>query len=194
VPPRFYLTGVPGVGKSSTAHHPLIPEARLRAIEFGDTMVQVGLETGRLHGYADLQDIDLALRLELQSLAVEQILDHTRTMPAVITGHMLVDSPQGFVPGFLQDTMAHLNVSAIVVLVAEPEDIILRRRAFPEDKQARLDSNLRRISLFQRLTEAAAVHYALQYGCSVEILHNRQGRHDETVSSFLQLIRAQAPI
>lgn len=182
------IAGVPGVGKTSLANHVLIPHDQVQTATFGQYMYRAGRSLGHVSSYEDLERITLDIRARLQAEAVRLIGEDSTALPIVIEGHLVVDSPSGFVPGLPAACVDELHLAAIVVLYAQPDEVVRRRQA-QADKYRPLSNDPERITRHDELTQAAAAHYSLQRGISLEFLRNPQNELDATAKTFVSYLK-----
>lgn len=192
--PRIMVTGVPGVGKTTICKNPRVGDYGLLVQTFGELMLLQGREQNLIHNSSDLAKISLEIRQKLQSSAVDRILHDAQSLPIVIDGHLLVDTPTGFVPGLPHQCVYNLDLTAIIILTAPATDIVLRREN-NRAKYERLNGSggPERIELHQDLLIKASLQYALLSGASLECIPNRQDEIEGTVEALISLLGKLIP-
>jgi adenylate kinase len=190
---RIMVTGVPGVGKSSICRHVSMPESII-PLEFGRLMLRLGKEKGLIQRYEELEALDLALRSELQAAVVEQVLRESSMGTVLIDGHLVVDSAEGFVPGFPADQLSRIRLDAIMILTAPANDIVKRRIRRRGGDSAEVDTRRDRITLHESLATQAALFYALQGESILDVIENAEGELDKTVDQVIAKMAGIVPL
>jgi len=182
--PIIMVTGIPGVGKTTISKNPLVGDIGVLVQTFGELMLFKGKELGLVQTGAELAKIPLHIRQKLQMMAAERILNDAKSMPVVIDGHLLVDTPTGFVPGLPYECVTSLGLSAIIILTAPASDILSRR----ENNKAKYQlmngrSGIDRIAFHEELLVKASLQYAILSGDKIE----------DTVKSLIMLLGKLIP-
>jgi adenylate kinase len=192
--PIIMVTGIPGVGKTTISKNPLVGDIGVLVQTFGELMLFKGKELGLVQTGAELAKIPLHIRQKLQMMAAERILNDAKSMPVVIDGHLLVDTPTGFVPGLPYECVTSLGLSAIIILTAPASDILSRR----ENNKAKYQlmngrSGIDRIAFHEELLVKASLQYAILSGASLECIPNDQDKIEDTVKSLIMLLGKLIP-
>lgn len=184
-PSRIMITGVPGVGKTTVSQHRVIADMGVTVRNYGNLMLSLGKQKGILSDFKDLETLTLDQRAELQTDAARKIAEDTTAIAVAIDGHLIVDTPSGFVPGLPLDCVSTLNLTSIVMLWSDPEDIVTRRSNHM-NKYSMLKrwSDEARIKTHQQIVFQVSLQYSLLSQASFEILDNLQDRVDKTVKEF----------
>jgi adenylate kinase len=184
-PSRIMLTGVPGVGKTTVSQHPLIADMGVTVRNYGQLMFSLGKQKGIISVFKDLEGLTIEQRAELQADAARKIAEDTSAIAIAIDGHLIVDTPSGFVPGLPLDCVSTLNLTSIVLLWAKPKDIVTRRNN-NVDKYSMLKrwSDDERIDIHQKVVFQISLQYSLLSQASFDVLDNSQDELDKTVKGF----------
>lgn len=190
------VTGIPGVGKT-TVLKILSEEAKIRGIRakianFGDYMLEEGLRTGLVENRDQLRRLPYRNQLGLQKLAAKRIISEAElelgdSGVLFVDTHCLVKTPVGYLPGLPRHVVEELNPDLIVVVEADPKEIISRR----ERDSARQRKDFGReneVVEMMSMARAAAIATATITASSVFVVTNPEGRPRETAVKILELI------
>ncbi len=192
------VTGVPGVGKT-TVLNKLKEEASRRGIKililnFGDYMLKTAVEKGLVENRDQLRRLPHRKQLELQRDAARSIIRDALkelgdTGVLIVDTHSVVKTTAGYWPGLPEHVIKELNPDSIVLIEAEPNEIIERQLAdktrYRKDILEGGEEAIREMLLMAR---TAAMASATLTASSVFIARNPQGRIEEAVESILSLI------
>lgn len=183
---RYFLTGVPAVGKTTTGKSGELEDA-CSYRSFGDTMLQQGRQSNVIKQREDLERLAPAQRQALQEESSRVLLNLSRGGPVLIDGHVVVDTEGGFMAGLPFHCISLMRLTGIIVLTATPQEVIDRRTRLGT-KYARTRNSLSRIELHQQLTLTAAWSFAQTLGATLEVIENRDGQQDATAKSVRDFI------
>jgi len=177
------VAGVPGVGKTS-----VLEEASKRlgmnVVVFGTVMFEIAKERGLVQHRDEIRKLPSEVQRELQEEAAERI----RKMENVIVDtHMLIKTPAGFLPGLPFSVLQKLSPSKIVLIEADPQEI-LRRRLKDATRVRDMESEAD-IRDHQMLNRMAAIVYGILSGAFVAIVHNKDGMLEKAVEDVVRIIK-----
>ena len=188
---RIMLTGVPAVGKTTIATHPLLDDV-IERVTFGKIMEELGLRKKIIKAPGDLPALGLSDRSRLQKLAVEVVLKKSEVASVLIDGHLTVESTAGLVPGLPYECVSSLKLTAIVVLTAMPQEILKRRENDPP-KYVSYRNDEARVKFHQETLLAGAWTYAMLSGAAFDAVQNPHDRQPETASMLKDLLARLMP-
>ncbi|NPA86849.1 MAG: adenylate kinase [Candidatus Diapherotrites archaeon] len=179
------VVGVPGSGKSTVIAEAL-KEISIPVVNYGDVFLEVARKK---YGIEDRDELRRRLTAEeykeLHREAAKKVLEMARE-PIVLDTHALVVVKTGFMPGFPKFVLDMLPISLIVIIEASPEEVLARRKRDARRRGGGLEDN---VSLHQELNRAAAVHYAIEKGASVYIIHNKEGEQARSGRELAEVLR-----
>jgi adenylate kinase len=185
--PRVFVTGVPGVGKTSLVRHPLISHSEFEVAAFSSLMLMAGREAGLLSRVEDLERVDRDTRERLQREAVRTIDQQLSSSAVLIDGHLLVQGREGLLSGVPSNEMRNLRLSHIVVLIADPREILARssRGSTPHDI---VHNDSHSIARLQQLVLDAALYHSLALDVALHVVENPHSKLDETAMKLRHLL------
>ena len=185
------LTGIPGSGKTTVTRKAIEKlEARghrLRMVTYSDIMLDEALKRGLVQVRDEIRKLAPQEQRELQSIAARLIADMATTSLVVDT-HATMRTPKGYLPGLPTWVLDELKPDIILVVEADPEEIIRRRNT---DKSRNRDvQDERGIREHQEINRAICMAYAAHTGATVKILQNPDGKLSEAVQELMVTLQA----
>ena len=163
-------TGIPGAGVSTVIK---ASGVKFTYLNFGDVMFKMGKERGYVKARDEIRKLKIAAQKEMQLLAAVEIQETEGTLKLVDT-HCTIKTPEGFYPGFPTAVLERLNPRAIIIVEAEPKDVLKRRN---KDKTRKRDTDtLEQIAEHQLMNRMAAMSYASSLGIPILIVENEQNK------------------
>jgi len=180
------FTGVPGVGTST-----IIKTMQKRGkipftfINFGDIMLNLGTSKGYVKDRDHIRKLPVRRQKELQLLSAVDIQERSSELYLVDT-HCTVKTPDGYLPGFPKAVLDQLSPDAIIVVEANPKEVLERRSL---DKARKRDEDTEeKISEHQAINRMAAITYATFVGAPVLMIQNPHGKLDETATTVERVL------
>lgn len=164
----YLVAGLSGVGKSSVVEYALKKSPGIRRVNFGDAILREATERNLVKNRDELRFLDLDVQRVLQVNAARRI--GKMEGKVVVDTHLTIPTPDGYVPGIPLDILIELKPKRIVILEADPGDILKRR--ILDKGRARVDENLEQIEQHFDFDRAAAIAMAIQVGSPVKIIRN----------------------
>ena len=170
------VTGVPGVGKSSIVNR-IQEKYDVECLNFGDVLFDL-VQEKKLEGIEHVdqmrQKLDINTCHQLQ-LEVAGRLNEKRNGHLVVTSHLSISTPNGFMPGFPESIIDVLGPCLIVLVEAPAEEIRARRQADKSDRVrgGDLETN---IDFQQQLNRSLAASYAYKTSQFTLPIANKQGK------------------
>lgn len=164
------VTGIPGVGASRVcqqARRELGDEFTL--VNFGDVMLEEGLEVGLVDSRGDLASLSMADQRMLQRRASEQIARRPDDETLIINTHIVIRTDYGFIEGMPEAVLSDIDPTAFVVVDTSVETIQQRREGSERDY---IDETASSLSFHRNLQNAAAFNYAAAANAPVRQIAN----------------------
>jgi adenylate kinase len=98
--------------------------------------------------------------------------------------HCTVRTPRGYLPGLPKWVLETLKPKQIILVEADPEEIL--RRRISDESRKREKSPLEDIEEHQEMNRKVAMVYSTLTGAIVTIIKNHDNRLDEAVENFVK--------
>ena len=124
---------------------------------------------------------------EIQRAAAERIAEMAELKLVLLDTHCSVKKPEGYLPGLPRWVLESLKPESIVLIEAEPEEVVARRT---RDVSRRRDEELlAEVAEHQQLNRAIAMAYAALVGATVKIVKNRNGKLSDAIKDMMDALR-----
>ncbi|MDI9644480.1 MAG: adenylate kinase [Candidatus Verstraetearchaeota archaeon] len=184
------VTGVPGVGKTTVLKGALelcrAAGRNVSLLNYGNVMFEEASRRGLVKARDEMRRLPVRTQVELQLRASELIRQAEGDV--ILDTHMFINTPDGYMPGIPSWVASSLKPDAVVLLEADPEEIS-RRRKKDEGVRMREADAPERINEHQMMGRAGAAAISVQTGCTVLVVHNREGGHMEAAEAIAALFK-----
>jgi len=185
------VTGIPGVGKSTVIAGALeklkVEGLVYELVNYGDVMLEMMKERMGITDRDEMRRIPFEPYREIQRAAAERIAEMAELKPVLLDTHCSVKKPEGYLPGLPRWVLESLKPESIVLIEAEPEEVVARRT---KDVSRRRDEELlAEVAEHQQLNRAIAMAYAALVGATVRIVKNRNGKLSEAIRDMVDALR-----
>jgi adenylate kinase len=184
------VTGVPGVGKSTVVAGAL---EKLKArgivydlVNYGDVMLELMRERIGITDRDEMRRIPSEPYREIQRAAAERIAEMAELKSVLVDTHCLVKKPEGYLPGLPRWALESLGPESIVLIEAEPEEVVARRTS--DVSRHRDEELLAEVEEHQHLSRAIAMAYAALVGATVKIVKNSNGKLSEAINNMVNAL------
>ncbi|QAU11686.1 adenylate kinase [Halorubrum sp. BOL3-1] len=164
------VSGVNGVGLSSVC------QAVRRGlgegytlINFGDVMLEQAATMGITTERSELGSLSQTQTRRLQRRAGEFVADEAASADVLLSTHLAVETQVGYVQGLPAEVLHDVSPASFVLVEAEPETILERRRGGDRDLRGVTE---RKVSFEQDLNRSAALQYARDQDVPVRFIEN----------------------
>ncbi|MCA1819277.1 MAG: adenylate kinase, partial [Halobacteriales archaeon] len=160
------VTGIPGVGKT-TVMEAAAKSRGLRIVVYGTVMFEAAAAAGLVQSRDDMRRLPPAKQKEIQREAATRIAG----MGAVVVDtHCSIKTPSGYLPGLPAWVLDALQPSAVVLVEADPNEILRRRQA--DATRKRDEDTLAAVVEHQEYNRRFAAAYATLTGATVHTVLN----------------------
>lgn len=188
------VLGPQGVGKTAVvrrAQEVLEKDfkQKFEIINFGDILQEiVGGDRDEFRRTARLKEFGKVQ--EKTADRISKMIEDDKSI--FLTSHALLWRKAGFVPGFPISVLAKLKPNSIVLIMADPADVISRKLkdelSGKEGKRTRDRVSAENIGREANAEELISYSYAMYTGAPVKTIINKEGRLDEAVAKLVEAV------
>lgn len=176
------VMGVPGAGKTTVLQG---LKGNVRILNYGTLMFEVAKDRYGLAHRDEIRKLTVDKQRHVQKEVAEK-LAHERGM-VVLDTHCSVKTPKGYLPGLPFDLLAKLDVDAVVLITAKPEEIFKRRQNDPSRVRGD-DTTLESLQEHDSINKALLAIYAAHRGCPAKIIYNAEGQSEKASAELQKII------
>jgi adenylate kinase len=177
------VTGIPGVGKT-TVMQKAAEGMDIKFVTFGTVMIDIAKELGLAKDRDEMRNLTLDQQKQLQIKTAEKV---GKMKNVILDTHCTVKTPKGYMPGLPEWVLRKLNLTAIVIVEADPQEIFNRRAK--DMTRNRDPDSVEKIAEHQMMNRAAAMAYATLTGATVKIVVNHDNALDAAVKEAEPVIQ-----
>lgn len=179
------VTGLPGAGKTTVLNE--VQKKGYKVVSFGTVMFELAKEKYNIENRDELRSkLTYAQQKELQIKTAERI---AKGDADIVDTHCSVKTPRGYLPGLPLYVLEKIPAKIIVLIVATPEEILARRRK--DTTRERDKESIRDIEYQDFMNKAFLASYATIKGIPAKIVHNEEGKIEETANKIVKLIKEE---
>jgi len=176
--------GLAGVGKTTVLnalYQRLVSEGKkFKVFVFGSVMLEEAMKSG-IKDRDEMRKLPFEMQKELQERAAMRMVDESTVF---IDTHYMIPTSYGYLPGLPAHVLNALRPTHLVLLLAEPREIIRRRMNDPTRKREMVnESDIEHEILISRIMMGAAS--AITGAMMVEV-YNRENMLDQTVEELIK--------
>jgi adenylate kinase len=178
----YVVAGVPGAGKSTLTR--LVSEKsgkKIQVVNFGDEMKRLAVKRGLVKNKEELRKLPPEVQEEIQRSIAEEIAGRGYRIDTIVETDCSIKTPNGYLPGFPIWVLEKLNPAMIIILEAEPDEILVRRALHPDQYELEY---VAAIDEHQRMNRVLALTYAIISGATVKIIQNRDNMLDRAIGEL----------
>jgi adenylate kinase len=181
------VTGTPGAGKTTVLNGALERLKGFEIVNYGDEMLKVAEMERIVENRDEMRKLNPEIQKKIQKLAAKSIAEKAKNAPTIVDTHCCIKTPKGYLPGLPKWVIEELNPSQIILVEADPEEIIMRR--VEDTTRVRDEEHLADVEEHQLMNRATAMAYAVYTGATVKIIKNHNNKLDEAVKDMEEALR-----
>jgi adenylate kinase len=188
---RIVVVGIPGVGKSTVVAKVvelLISNGRtVKVVNYGTIMLEEAAKSHNVESRDQIRKLSIEAQKRLQVHAASQISRMGGEIVIVDT-HLFISTTEGFWPGIPMDVLHALKPTNLILVSANPEEILGRRQ---KDVTRSRDRSTKE-TVEKEIVAATSLLYASAViaGCPALMVENHDGAVDDAALSIIVAISA----
>ncbi|MEZ0289864.1 MAG: adenylate kinase, partial [Sulfolobales archaeon] len=170
---------------------------RVLVLNYGDFIYQELSERGLVKSRDELRKLSIRTQLHHQANAAKRMIEYAKTVfrecvgreVLLIDTHLFIKTPAGLWPGLPYHVLTELMPDMIVLVEADPSEIIERQRR--DKTRYREDyADPRFVEELLELNRREALVVATLTGSVVRVIRNEEGRAEEAARDLVESILA----
>jgi adenylate kinase len=180
------VTGTPGAGKTTVLKGVLKKIKGFDVVNYGDEMFKVARDEKIVAHRDEIRKLHPNLQRKIQKAAAKRIAEKSKIKPIIVDTHCSIKTRKGYLPGLPKWVIQDLSPGMIILIEAEPSEIMERRKK--DVGRKRDEEYFSEIEEHQALNRAVAMAYAFYSGATVKIIKNRNGKLDDAIKEMETLL------
>ncbi len=176
------VTGIPGVGKT-TVMAAAAKARSMKVVVYGSVMFEVAQKKGLVKSRDEMRRLPADTQKAIQKKAGAAI---AKMGNVIVDTHCSIKTPTGYLPGLPAWVLEALQPSSIVLVEAQPKEILRRRKN--DSSRKRDDDTLETIGEHQEYNRRFAAAYATLTGATVHTVHNQDGKVEAAIQQILPVV------
>ena len=177
------VAGIPGAGKT-TVMNEVLKKREYKVVNYGDEIFKIAKERRLVEHRDELRKLPYEMQREMQIEAAKRI---AKLGNAIVDTHCTIKTPFGYLPGLPYDVLSILKPSRIILIEANPEEIMERRKKDAEIR-VRDEESIESMEEHQLMNRIAGMSYAVLTGATLKIIKNRQGRLEAAAEEMIKAL------
>lgn len=176
------VMGLPGAGKSSVLSG--AEGTGYSFLNYGTLMFEIAKERFGISHRDEMRRLPVGQQKQVQEAVAARL--SSEKGKAVLDTHCSVKTSRGYLPGLPFSLLEKLQVDAVVLLTANPEEILGRRKS--DETRARDPESLESIMEHDLMNKSLLAAYAAHRGCPARIIYNHDGKLEDAVRQLRELL------
>lgn len=185
---RVVVVGIPGVGKttviSRTAEILNQRGTQTAVVVFGTMMFEEATKLG-INNRDEMRRQSIEVQRQMQNLAARRIADLKDNIVIVDT-HLFINTNEGYYPGLPLHLLEVIKPTNIVMVAADPEEIVNRRRI--DETRDRDIESAEDIQYQLDISKVMVATCSVLTGCPFIIIMNSNNKINETASNIVKAL------
>lgn len=185
---RVVVVGIPGVGKttviSRTAEILNQRGTQTAVVVFGTMMFEEATKLG-INNRDEMRRQSIEVQRHMQNLAARRIADLKDNIVIVDT-HLFINTNEGYYPGLPLHLLEVIKPTNIVMVAADPEEIVNRRRI--DETRDRDIESVEDIQYQLDISKVMVATCSVLTGCPFIIIMNSNNKINETASNIVKAL------
>lgn len=182
---RIVVVGIAGVGKSTVVSKSVEAIKGSSVAVFGTEMFEAAKKLKWVKHRDEMRKLPVENQKRLQRIAAQKI-SRSRGGVVFVDTHLFIRTPEGFWPGLPYSVIEALKPTHLVLIEADPEEILSRRKNDTTRYRDILTAEEVQTELTLARTFLSAA--SLVSGAPISFIHNREGKADEAAKVILDMV------
>jgi adenylate kinase len=180
---RVIVVGIPGVGKTTVVQGVVsgLPGAKL--VTFGTMMFEAAKSLKWVKDRDEMRKMPVEKQKRLQKMAAIRIAN-MKGKAILVDTHLFIRTPEGFWPGLPFEVVRAMKPTHLVLVIATPEEIAMRRSA--DSTRARDEVTVE--GLREEIERSFLTVSSTLTGAPMLIVRNEQGKAEEVSKSIVRML------
>ncbi|MEW5997074.1 MAG: adenylate kinase [Candidatus Micrarchaeota archaeon] len=148
-----------------------------KTLNYGTLMFEIAKERFGLSHRDELRRLPVEKQKKVQEEVALRLSKERGKV--ILDTHCSIKTPRGYLPGLPFSLLEKLTIDAVVLITANPEEIMGRRKA--DESRVRDPETLDSIREHDLMNKALLASYAAHRGCPARIIYNHDGKLEEAV-------------
>lgn len=185
---RVIIVGIPGVGKTSvislTAKMLNQKGHKTAVVVFGTAMFEEAKEMG-VNDRDELRKLSIDMQRHLQDMTAKRISEMKDNI-VIIDTHIFINTIEGYYPGLPMRLLDIIKPTHIVMVVAEPEEIVNRRKS--DTSRHRDIISAKDVQRELDISKVMVASCSILTGSPFIIIMNNDNKIDEAVLNIVEVL------
>ncbi|MCW4017104.1 MAG: AAA family ATPase [Candidatus Bathyarchaeota archaeon] len=181
---KIIVLGLSGTGKSTVIRSSDFFKS-FNYIVLGDFIKSIGEEaTGKTDRDAIRRETRTKAFKQIQREAFKRLQEAAAKNDVIIDTHALVQTKSGLLPGLDFEFLKYVKPDLLVVMEADPEELVKRRKKDQGTLRNRDVNDLQEIAFIQSLEREAGLVYSVYSAVPFRVINNRDGKIKEAAEDL----------
>ncbi len=180
----YIIMGLPGAGKTTILNEVSKRLNDFKIVNYGTLMMEIAEKEFNIKNRDELRKADITIQKSIQKRVGEEL--SSMKGKVILDTHCAIKTPKGYLPGLPFEILKGLNVDGLILVTADINEIIERRKNDPTRQRDKDDYNsLKEHDDMNRFMLAA---YSVITGAPCYIVNNKQGKLEEAVKEVIGIL------
>jgi adenylate kinase len=182
---RVIVVGIPGVGKTTVVQGVVSGLPGTKLVTFGTLMFQAAKSLKWVKDRDEMRKMPVERQKRLQKMAATRIAS-MKGKTILVDTHLFIRTPEGFWPGLPFEVVRAMKPTHLVLIIATPEEIAMRRSADPT--RARDEVTVEGLREEIEIARSFLTVSSTLTGAPMLIVRNEQGKAEEVSKSIVRML------
>ena len=174
----YIVMGVPGAGKTTVLEKFIENNPEWEIVNYGTLMFNIA----KLYGINDRDEMrksPIEIQKKIQEEVANKLSEISKNKNKILDTHAAIKTPSGYLPGLPEKTLKKMKVDGLILITADPDEILSRRRKDKTRKRDEEGENQLKEHISININMCST--YSVITGAPFKIINNKEGKIKETV-------------